>query len=502
MAAVASGAATAGAPRVAGAAPAAWRTVARRELLDVLVSPKFAWTFGTSALLVLLTFWAGARGWHLEQRRHEAARAADLRQMEGETDWAAVAPTVTLPPQPLEMLVAGIAHDVGRSASVEGRGAIETTGSRYGSEPVAALLRVLDLEFVFRIVLGLFAVLLGYDAVCGERARGTLRLCFAGDLSRSSFLLGKIAGALAGLALPLLVPVGLGALVLRLSGVPMSALDWGRLALVLLAGLLYLTTLLALSTWISTSTRQPASAFFLALSAWVLLVLVVPRAAVSIAAHQVPVLSRDAVQAARARLAGELWARDRVEFRGRIEGLLGGGHSPEQGRRMLGDINQILDAQAAERERRLGELERGLLERRRAEQARQRRLAFGLARISPAASFTLAAAELAGTSLALEDELRAQLLRYQEELGRFQLAKTGRRSASGVRIQIADGRGGGTAAEPPQPIRPAELPAFTWRPPALRPAVARAAGDLALLAAFPLAFYAAAFFAFQRYDLR
>ncbi len=85
-------------------------------------------------------------------------------------------PTVGLPPQPLEMLIAGVAYDIGRSATVEGRGVIETGGSRYASEPVAALLRVLDLEFVFRIVLGLFAVLLGYDAVCGERARGTLRL--------------------------------------------------------------------------------------------------------------------------------------------------------------------------------------------------------------------------------------------------------------------------------------------------------------------------------------
>jgi hypothetical protein len=169
---------------------------------------------------------------------------------------------------------------------------------------------------------------------------------------------------------------------------------------------------------------------------------------------------------------------------------------------MLGRVNQIVEEQASERDRRLRELERGLLERRQAEQARQRRLAFGLARLSPAASFTLAAAELAGTSLALEDELRAQLARYQEELGRFQLARTGRRSASGVRIQIADDRGGGSANAPPAPIRTAELPAFAWRPPALRPALARAAGDLALLAAFPLAFYAAAFVAFQRYDLR
>jgi ABC-2 type transport system permease protein len=481
------------------AAPAAaWRVIARRELLEVLVSPKFAWTFATSATLVVLPFWVGAQGYLLEARRHEAARAADLRRMQGETDWLEVAPTVSLPPQPLEALVAGVANDVGRSAQVQGRGAIETGGSRYGSEPVAALLRVLDLEFVFRIVLGLFAVLLGYDAVCGERARGTLRLCFAGDLERSSFLGGKIAGALAGLALPLLVPIGLGALVFRLAGVPMAALDWTRLALVLLAGLLYLAALLALATWISTLVRQPAHAFFLALSAWLVLVLVLPRAAVSLAANERPVLSRDAIAAERTRLQTELWDRDRESFRARIEGVIGGGPGgdPEQA---MQRVNELIDRQASERERRIAELERGLLERRAAEQSRQRRLAFGLARVSPAACFSLAAAELAGTSLALEDDLRAQLLRYQEQLGRFQEAKSGgRRSTGGVRIKISLGH----EPEEPKPIDTAELPMFRWQPPPLRPALARAAGDLALLLAFPLAFYAAAFVKFQRYDLR
>lgn len=479
--------------------PAAWRAVARREMLDTLVSPKLAWTFALSAVLIVLAFWVGARNYRLELRRYEAAQAADLRRMQGETDWLAVTPTVNLPPQPLEMLVAGVANDIGRSAEVAGRGAVETGGSRYASEPVAALLRVLDLEFVFRVVLGLFAVLLGYDAVCGERARGTLRLCFAGDLSRSSYLLGKITGALAGLTLPLLVPIGLGALVFRVAGVPLAPRDWARIALVLAAGLLYLATLLALATWISTLTRQPAHAFFLALSAWVLLVLVVPRAAVSLAANVRPALSRDAVQAARTRLQTELFDRDRVAFHGRVEEILAGGRGDGDPQKSIEKVNQLVDQQAAERDRRIGELERGLLERRHAEQAGQRRLAFGLARVSPAACFTLASAELAGTSLTLEEELRAQLLRYQEAFGRFQAAKSGgRRSTGGVRIQIAINE----EPKAPKPIDPAELPPFHWQPPPLGPSLAAAAGDLALLAALALLFYAAAFLTFQRYDLR
>ena len=74
-----------------------WLVVARRELLDVLASPKFIWTFAVGATLIVLAFWVGARGYRLELRRYEAARAADQRQMKGETDWLEVAPTVSLP---------------------------------------------------------------------------------------------------------------------------------------------------------------------------------------------------------------------------------------------------------------------------------------------------------------------------------------------------------------------------------------------------------------------
>lgn len=480
----------------------AWRVIARRELLEILVSPKFVWTFAVSSLLLLLTFWVGARSHLLEQRRHEAARAADLRQLDGVTDWLEVAPTVSLPPQPLEALVTGVSADLGRTARVEGRGSLDPGGSRYGAEPVAALLRVLDLEFVFTIVLSLFALLLGYDAICGERARGTLRLCFATGLSRASYLTGKIVGALAGLVLPLSVPLGLGALILELSGVPMSATDWARLGLVLLAGLLYLAVFLALATWISTLTKQPGHAFFLALSAWVLLVLVLPRAAVSLAAHQVPVLSRDTIYAERAKLRNELWATDRESFRRQMESVLQGGAGDTPVAERMAKVNELIETQASERDRRLQELERQLLERRQAEQGTQRRLAFGLARVSPAAAFTLASQELAGTSLALEPELRSQLLRYQEELGRFQAQKSGgQRSGGGIRIKLAV-HDSNDEPEVPLPIDPTELPTFRWTPPPLAPALRQATLDLALLAVFTLIAYAGAFASFQRYDLR
>ena len=39
-----------------------------------------------------------------------------------------------------------------------------------------AMFRFIDLEFTFQVVLSLFAILFSYDAVCGERERGTLEI--------------------------------------------------------------------------------------------------------------------------------------------------------------------------------------------------------------------------------------------------------------------------------------------------------------------------------------
>ena len=160
----------------------------------------------------------------------------------------------------------------------------------------------------------------------------------------------------------------------------------------------------------------------------------------------------------------------------------------------------MIDEQAAERERRLAELERSLLERRRADQARQRRLAFGLARLSPAASFTLASAELAGTSLVLEDELRGQLARYQEAFGRFQEAKAGRRSTGGIRIKIQTSDGHGDDEEElPKPIVAARCRRSSGS--RHRSAALRAPRRPLAAGALPARPLHAAFLTFQRYDL-
>ncbi len=216
------------------------KVLIEKEIRDIIGSTKFAVIFGACAVLVLVSFYVGARTYQANQSQYEAAKAENLRQFEGLTDWFSVQQyRVFLPPQPLAALVSGVSNDIGRTTEIWGRGELSAQDSKFGDEPIYAVFRFLDLEFMFQIVLSLFAVLLGYDAISGEKERGTLKLSFANSVPHYKYILGKIIGSLAALAVPLLVALSIGCLILPVLGVPLSGDDWMRLALVIATGLLY-----------------------------------------------------------------------------------------------------------------------------------------------------------------------------------------------------------------------------------------------------------------------
>ncbi len=148
------------------------RLIIEKELRDIFSSTKFLVTFSICALLILLSFLIGAKNHQIAQAQFEASKRANILQYEGVTDWMRVQEyKIFLPPQPLATLVNGVANDIGRTIEVRGRGELRSQDSRYGDDPIFALFRFLDLEFIFSIVLSLFAVLFGYDLINGEKER-------------------------------------------------------------------------------------------------------------------------------------------------------------------------------------------------------------------------------------------------------------------------------------------------------------------------------------------
>lgn len=464
-----------------------------KELREIIISTKFAITFGVCAVLILLAFISGASSYKTSRVQHEAALAENLRQMEGITSWQSVRGyRIFLPPQPLASLVTGVSNDIGRSVEMSGRSGLSAQNSRFNDEPVYAVFRFLDLDFIFQIVLSLFAILFAYNAINGEKEQGTLRLSFVNALPRSHYIIGKVVGSFIAIGIPVLIPILLGCLMLPLLGVSLTGDEWLRLFLIITAGLLYFGAFLMLSIFVSALTSRSSSSFLILLVLWIFFVLIIPRSSILLAGRAVEVPSVDDISSRKARLSRQLFSED-AEAMSNFKPGKGG-----KMEKILEDFQKMMKENAEKRERKMRELNGKLQEERMNRLAHQERVATSFARISPTSSFSLAAINLAGTSTELKQHFLEEATAYQKSYVNFVQEKTGMNLSGGIIISIKST----DSEEEEKPIDIHELPQFRYSGLPLDRIIRNAILDLGVLGFFNVLFFAGAFVAFQRYDLR
>lgn len=469
------------------------RLIVEKELKDIIGSTKFAVTFGACAVLILLAFYVGGRNYLVGMEQYEAGKRESLRKLEGITDWNEVRSNlISLPPQPIASLVMGVSNDIGRNTDVSGRGELSAEDSRYGEDPIYAVFRFLDLDFVFQIVLSLFAILFAYDAINGEKEQGTLRLTFANPVPRAQYIIGKMIGSFLALAIPLLVPILIGALILVLLGIPMGANEWVRLAFVMLVGYLYFGAFLAISLFVSTRTERSSSSFLISLVIWILSVMIIPRTAVLIAGRAVDVPSVDEISSQKSRFAASLWQEDRKKM---SDFRAPEGTPPDK---VMTEFQKFMQTIGDAREKKMQEFNGRLNEDRLNKQLVQERLAFGLARISPSATFSLAAMAIGSTGIHLKDAYKRSAEQYQGSFGEFIKEKTGQTPGGGIVFRIS------TDNDEPKkkPINPNEMPAYNFQQEPVSASLGVLAIDLGVLMLFNIIFFVGAFVSFLRYDVR
>jgi ABC-2 type transport system permease protein len=470
-----------------------FKLILDKELREIIGTTKFAVTFGVCAILILLAFYVGARNYQVSRSEFEAAQVANLKQMEGLTDWRQIEHRIFLPPQPLASLVSGVSNDIGRTVSVQSRGELKSSGSRFNEDPIYAVFRFLDLEFIFTIVLSLFAILFGFDAVNGEKQRGTLRLSFANAIPRDQYILGKVVGSFIALVVPLLIPILLGCLLLPVLGIPMDSNSWIRLTMIILAGILYFGVFLTLSVFVSSLTQKSSSSFLVLLVVWIVMVLIIPRTSVLISGRAVDVPSIDQVDYAKGKFSRQIFAEQMKEMNEFIQD----NPMTDDHLAFMTKMNDFSKEQGTIREQKMNIFTQQLNEDRRNKSETRQRLALSLARISPTASFSLAAADLASTSLDLRTSYLESANEYRAQYAEFMVEQGV--DDSGFRISFGHRN---DEEEPPPPIETRELPVFEYSPPSAGEAISESLPDLGLLMLFNIVFFAGSFVAFLRYDVR
>jgi ABC-type transport system involved in multi-copper enzyme maturation permease subunit len=458
-----------------------------KELKEILGSAKFIFTFVVCSLLILLTFYVGARNYQISRSQYEASVAENMRSMQEVTDWRMVQHKIFLPPLPLASLVGGVSNDVGREISMAGLGELVATGSKYNEDPIYAVFRFLDLDFLFQIILSLFAILFTYNAVNGEKEGGTLGLTFANPVPRDKYILGKLIGSFTALAVPLLIPMLLGSLLLPALGVPMAGQDWMKLIFVIFTGFLYFGVFLTLSVFMSVVMKQSSGSFLIMLVIWIMSVVVLPRASVIIAGRAVNVPSVDEINSKKAKFSQQMseeMFKKMATFKGTGEGQT----VMQEFQKFMGDIQEENSKQTKENSDKLNE-------ERSNRQTVQQNLAFGISRVSPSACFSLGATNMAGTSLQLINEFTEQAVAYQAIYKKFQMEKTGSATGGGLMITVRSG-------EEEKKINPKELPQFTYNPPEFNKVLGKSIIDIMVLIIYNLIFFFGSFIAFLKYDLR
>ena len=301
------------------------RRVIVRELLDHLLSYRFLALSAFGAVLIWLSMWSGYTYYSEQVREHRRAIAAtearirEIDDSENYSEFVAGGFLVHKPPSALSAFVRGQDPYLGRSISMR-TGVNRMSRSTGEANPLKVTYDLLDLDTVFRIVLSLFALLLTFDAVCGEKQAGTLRLALSYPTKRRQYLAGKLLGALlpleAGFGLPLVLGIGV---MLFLPGIHLETMELTRLGLIVCAMLLYLAVFVCAGILGSVLFSKPSTSFAVLLVFWVGILVIVPRLSLIAASAILPAPSAYELAAEKESIqlgATQAWRKSRGDWWG------------------------------------------------------------------------------------------------------------------------------------------------------------------------------------------
>ena len=513
-------------------------TIARKEFLTHVMTLRFAVAvavcvglMAASAAVLVSDYERRLEGYSRSVQNH-AGEMADVKVLSQVKAWA------DRPPSPLGFLSVGRERDVGMSVEVSHMQMPTEASGKGRANPLLVIFSDVHPVQVVGTLVSLLVLLFAYDAVSGERERGTLSLTFAGTVSRAAFLAGKYVGGMAVLSAVALA--GLLAAVALAVASPLVDFDgeaWARIALIAVCSLAYISLFFLLGLAASCRFRRSSTSLVVLFFVWICVVVVAPEGSPYLARRLRPVAPAQEIVARQEAL-------DRA-FRGRLSD-----YAEQHGRpRAFWDWNLIIG-----RSVRSGDLPYAYqclyaprevmhwyrdgmayalpLEMACAgqkwevyadylrQQEAQARLARRIARVSPAWIYGHVAEILVGTDAGADLRFmgqarmyRRELVQYVEDQGGFssmayftQMTERDLRPFSELKA-LLDTRGKGAVQDLARPwtdnLQPLRgIPAFRFRPEPLRDSLDRAWLDIGLLVGMNAVLFALAFVFFLKQDLR
>lgn len=481
--------------------------VARKEFLENVLSWKFLIALVLSVLIVSTSVLVLGAQFRDDYETYAIKQAEYERQDHEFADIALEIYSAVGRPNLLSIFVGGPGDDMRRNtldqampvfSARAGGGSDIASG---GESPLAARFDPLDLAFVAVVVMTFMAVVYAYDAVSGERERGTLKLMLANPVPKDAVLVGKYLGGMASLLFPFGVAVVIGLALVPVAGLRLDAGAYARLGVMLGLFVLVVSAFYLVGLLVSSLARRSGTSLIALALVWLVLVFGVGNVA-ALAAEKASGTTTGADVQQRFAEMDEAAANDMGPlFEEMVEldqkSFRGTNLTPAEEARRAELRTQIDEKQAkAESER------EAFIASVRGELDDQLATAEAIASVSPAEAWRNLASGLAGSDYWTFKRQREAVEAYIAEVDRAREEWiSDHPGADGPRagvIMVGPGGiigGGGDRFDPP---------AFEYRAASVgeQMSTGRAARDLLVLVGANILAFAAAYAAFLRYDVR
>lgn len=460
-----------------------------------MTSAKFISAFAVVSLILMPSLFFGMNDFLVKTGDQTLQGELNLELLSSQPSWMVAGRHGLIEskkPFILSIFDRGIDNSLGRLAQINTEVDARLDKSTKLVAPIRAMFSDIDLTFIVRVILSLFAMLMTFDAVSGEKEQGTLSLVLSNAVPRHKVVLGKILGGFSALSLTLVLPLMIGLLALVFSYptflVHMSTDAWIRLGVMVSAYLVFLLVFFSAGLFVSSLCRHSATSFVALLTLWVLFAAIIPQLSLAAAERLLPYESYNVLQTRAFKEIGELHALRLQRF---YENQ-GYGRAIRENR-LPQLIADIMDAELDLQQEITDKYERQF----RRQQDSQISFSTTLGRaLSPTCALSFAVQSLAGTGWDRQREYLSQLREFQKAFRSYIVG-----AIESIRVDnywdVFDAL-----------YRNKELDVdrravtFEFREESLAVVLSRCAWDMATLAIFAALFFAAAFVSFLRYDVR
>jgi len=344
---------------------------------------------------------------------------------------------------------------------------------------------VLDWSFIVGTMVSFVAILFTYNAICGEKERGTLRLMLSNSIPRASVLLGKFIGASISTLLPLTVGMLLSLILIVTSpSIMLAGNDWLKLAFGVALVLVYLFCFTALGLFVSSRTSRSVISLMILLLSWTFFVVVIPAFSEVLARQFFKLPTQQEIEQQAADAVQAIWD----SYPQSLEiGISYSGRSRENPKSAQGRD----DAERRSYETRLGMLDKHLKQ-----MLRQVKLKRNIARLSPTSTFIYASEAIAGTGIVKFEKFYADARAFKTEFLEFIRAEDKNDPDS---THFIFNREWETISY--KPVSFGSVPKFRDQDTQSMESLGDASLDIGFLAIFSIGFFLFAYLSFLKYDV-